>query len=230
MIAGQEQGPEQHRRRARLELLQRTYADAVFAGDEGAAERTIREAIELGLQEAVIQEHVITPVMRLVGDLWAAGELTVADEHLATEISIRVLALQREAFRAAHRRATERVLLAAPQGERHVVGLNMTGSLLVHAGYDVRMLGADVPLEDLAGAVERHRPVVVGLTATLPATAALLPDAVAGVRSSDPHLSVLLGGPATEHLTRPLVGVAVCRHVTEVVEVVDALVLRATSN
>ena len=230
MKAGHEQGPERHRRRARVDLLQRTYADAVLGGDEAAAERTIREAIDLGLEEAEIDEELIAPVMRLVGDLWQAGELSVADEHLATEISIRVLALQREAFRAARRRATERVLLAAPAGERHVVGLNMTGSLLVHAGYDVRMLGADVPLEDLAGAVARHRPVVVGLTATMPETAARVPEAIELIRTHDPHLSIVLGGPATERLTRPLVGVALCRHISEAVDIVDALVLRASSN
>ncbi len=223
-------GPERDRRSGRKHLLQRAYAETVLAGDEAGAERTIREAMELGLAEEEIQADVIAPVMRLVGDLWASGELSVADEHLATEISIRVLALQREAFRAAQRRARERVLLAAPQGERHVVGLTMTGNLLVHAGYDVRMLGADVPLDDLAGAVTKHRPVAVGLSVTLPATGALVPEAVERIRAADPYVGVVLGGPATEGLTRPLVGVTVCRHVSEVVPLVDAIVLRASSN
>ena len=230
MFASQEQGPERRRRRERVDLLQREYADAVLAGDESAAERVVREAMELGLEQGEIDERLIAPVMRLVGDLWSAGRLTVADEHLATEISIRVLALQREAFRAAARRAAERVLLAAPEGERHVVGLLMTGNLLVQAGYDVRMLGADVPLDDLAAAVARHRPVAVGLTATLPETLALLPDAVARIRALDPHLDVVLGGPATQDLTRPIVGVTLCRHVSDVVPIVDAIVLRAASN
>ena len=230
MVTGQEQGPERRRRRERVELLQQAYADAVLAGDEAAAERVVREAIELGLAEGEIDDRVITPVMRLVGDLWAAGRLTVADEHLATEISIRVLALQREAFRAAARRAAERVLLAAPEGERHVVGLTMTGNLLVHAGYDVRLLGADVPIDALVAAVARHRPVAVGLTATLSETASLLPEIVARVRALEPHLDVVVGGSATEDLTRPLVGTTICRHVSDVVPIVDALVLRAASN
>ncbi len=223
-------GPDRDRRRGRVQLLQRAYAETVLAGDEAGAERTIREAIDLGLGEAAIQTEVIAPVMRLVGDLWAAGELSVADEHLATEISIRVLALQREAFRAASRRVRQRVLLAAPEGERHVVGLTMTGNLLVHAGYDVRMLGADVPLDALAGAVDRHRPVAVGLTCTLPATAALVPGAVERIHRADPHVGVLLGGPGTEALTRPLVGTTICRHVSEVVPLLDAIVLRAGLN
>ena len=36
----------------------------------------------------------------MVGEKWATGEITVADEHLASEIALRVLALQRAARRA----------------------------------------------------------------------------------------------------------------------------------
>ena len=88
--------------------------------------------------------------MRHIGDLWHRGEITVADEHLATDISYRVLALQREAFRVADRRTRERVMLAAVEGERHVLGLEMAGALLRHEGFDVRMLGADLPIDSLA--------------------------------------------------------------------------------
>jgi hypothetical protein len=40
----------------------------------------------------------------LSGELWQRQEITVAEEHIATEISIRVLALQREAVRLADER------------------------------------------------------------------------------------------------------------------------------
>ena len=70
----------------------------------------------------------------------------MADEHLASEITLRVLALQRVARQAKRRRRSQRVLLLAPEGERHVIGLNMACDLLLAAGYDTLMLGADVPL------------------------------------------------------------------------------------
>ena len=159
---------DRSRWQAILPDLQRSYADAVLGGSESAAERVVREAIEAGVPEAVISGEVIAPTMRAIGDLWERGLLSVADEHLATEISIRVLALQREAFRATSRRGAHRVMLAGMEGERHGLGLTMAGSVLVHAGYDVRMLGPDLPMPDLASAVDRHRPSVVGLSVTQP--------------------------------------------------------------
>ena len=210
--------------------LQRAYADALLAGDPRAAERVIREAIEARLGEALIDDQVIRPALVLVGDLWADGSLSVADEHLATAISIRVVMLQREAFRVARRRASSRVLLAGAQGERHVVGLEMAASVLLHAGYDVRMLGADLPVADVAAAVERHRPTVVGFTTATALTAVNLPKAFDAVRSASGGIGILVGGQGVGARPIATADVAVCRHVADAVEHVDALVMRAERN
>jgi MerR family transcriptional regulator, light-induced transcriptional regulator len=121
--------------------LRRAYTRALLAGDEVAAEEAVRDAMAAGFSEAEVDDEVITPAMWLVGERWEAGEISVADEHLATEITLRVLALQREARRTAERRLERLVLLSAPEGEEHVVALRMVASLLAEAGYDTRMLG-----------------------------------------------------------------------------------------
>ena len=114
-----------HRWRAVVDALERAFLQAVLAGAEDDAERVVREAIDAGVPESVIDDDVIAPALRAVGELWERGSITVADEHLASHIAVRVVALQREAFRAARRRGGERVLLLAPQGEHHVIGLQM---------------------------------------------------------------------------------------------------------
>ena len=59
-------------------------------------------------------------------------------------------------------------MLAAPEGEQHVVALKMIGSLLRDAGYEVVMVGADVPADALAVSARRHEPDVICLSATMP--------------------------------------------------------------
>lgn len=89
--------------------------------------------------------------MRAVGDLWARDELTVAEEHLATAITYRVMhVLGSTSERAAPSR--ERVMRAALAQERHVLGLQMVADTLESAGFVVQLLGADVLLEPLAAA------------------------------------------------------------------------------
>lgn len=217
----------------RLQLaaeIQRAYADALLAGEPPTAERVIREAIDSGLGEAEIDDHVIRPAMRMVGDLWADGRLTVAEEHLATSISLRVVALQREAFRVARERVAQRVLLAGAQDERHVVGLEMAASLLLHAGYDVRLLGADLPVAEVATAVRAHRPAVCGFTTASALSAGNLPSTFAAVHDASPEASILVGGLGADGSWASMWGVVVCDHVTDAVEHVDALIRRASHN
>jgi methanogenic corrinoid protein MtbC1 len=183
-----------------------------------------------GLSAADIDIELIAPALFLVGEKWATGAITVADEHLASEIALRVLALQREAQRTAHRRHRSRVLLLAPEGERHVIGLNMACDLLTAAGYDTRMLGADVPLVDIAAAAVRHAAQVVALTATMPDSAERLDAAMDYLRAAHPAGAILLGGAAVSFELAATWGATVCPDVSTVVEAVDALVRRAPFN
>jgi methanogenic corrinoid protein MtbC1 len=212
------------------QAFQRAYADALLAGDARAAEGVIRDAIDADLDEAMIDDEVIRPALVLVGDLWADGRISVADEHLATSISIRVLTLQREAFRVARQRASRRILLAGAQGEHHVVGLQMASSLMLHAGYDVRLLGADVPVAAVGAAVARHRPAVVGFTSASSLSSVHLPAAVAEVRAANPDAGIVLGGRGVDEGLTAVGEVVFCRHVADAVPQVDGLVKRAGRN
>jgi methanogenic corrinoid protein MtbC1 len=210
--------------------LQRAYADALLAGAPRRAEAAIREAMEAGLGEAVIDDRIIRPALQLVGDLWESGHISIADEHLATSISIRVLALQRDAFRLARERSTRRILLAGAEGELHVVGLEMAASLLLHAGYDVRLFGADLPVSEVGDAVATHTPVAVGFTTARQGTAENLPAAFEAVRRASPETGIVVGGRGARTAWSTGFDVVVCEHVSDAVEHIDALVRRAARN
>ena len=91
--------------------------------------------------------------MKTIGELWERDAISVADEHLATEISQRVAA--RLFWRALNGRPRrrERVVMAAVQGEEHVLGLRLAADVLESAGFDVLYLGADLPLRGTAPSV-----------------------------------------------------------------------------
>jgi methanogenic corrinoid protein MtbC1 len=217
-------------REAKLRELSRAFATALLTGDEIAAELAVRDALDAGLSTAEIDDEIIAPALWLVGELWERGEITVADEHLATEISLRVLALQREAQRVIAQRTQRRVLLAAPSGELHVVALKMAANLLRDAGYDTRFLGGDVPAPALAAAVGRHAVDVVCLSATMPGRADLVLITIDEIQRRQPATGFVLGGRALTSRVRGLPGVAVCERVGEVVDAVDAMVQRPDRN
>jgi len=149
-----------------------------------------------------LYQRVIAPAMHEIGRLWQRGALTVADEHLATALTNRVLAALRrpsgegpvDADGAGVKRG--RALLAAIEGERHALGLRMAADVLEDAGYESLYLGADVPTDALLRAADTFSPDLVALAATLPSLAPRL-QAVAGeLRRAYPRLGLLVGGQA----------------------------------
>jgi len=210
--------------------LGRAYAKAVLAGDEVGAELAVRDAIDARLSTAQIDDEIIAPALWLVGRLWARGEISVADEHLATEISLRVLALQREVARTVKDRSGRTALLAAPAGEQHTVALQMIANLLRDAGYTVLMLGPDVPPDAIAEAACRHEPEVICMTATMPAASDRVMLAIREIERGWPGAGYVLGGRGLSVRLRPRPGIHLCRRVSEVVEAADAIVKRAELN
>ncbi len=217
-------------RETKVSELGRAYAAAILAGDEIAAEHAIREAIEAKLSTSEIDDEIIAPALWLVGELWERGEISVADEHLATEISIRVLALQREAQRLAQARGHHRVMLAAPAGELHVVALRMVANLLRDVDYDVVMLGADVPADALAASAGRYEPHVICLSTTMPGGGDQVLISIHEMQQQWPGAGYVVGGRGLTSRLRSQPGIDVCRRVSDVVEAVDAMVKRADLN
>jgi MerR family transcriptional regulator, light-induced transcriptional regulator len=210
--------------------LRQSFTRALFAGDSEAAERAIRAAMQDGLTTAEIDVQLIAPALFLVGEKWMTGEITVAEEHLASEIVLRVLALQREARRTIRQRRQRRVLLLAPAGERHVIGLHMAADLLYAAGYDTFMLGGDVPLADVGFVAARFAAEVVCFSATMPESTERLDAAIDYLHAARPACGVLLGGSAVSFEVAAGWGATACADVSSAVESVDALMHRAPQN
>ena len=132
--------------------------------------------------------------MARIGDLWEQGEITVADEHAATGLSYRALLPLQEPLQIAPPRSRERVVLAAVEGQMHVLGLRMVADVLEGAGFEVLYLGADVPSDALRAFVAEHMPAVVGVTSTQTHDAPSLAVAIAATHDVHPAARVMLGG------------------------------------
>ncbi|HEU4706522.1 MAG TPA: cobalamin-dependent protein [Solirubrobacterales bacterium] len=180
--------------------LSRNYLDAVRANDAAGAYRVAARARERGMSLAALYQSVIAPAMHELGRLWEKGAITIADEHLATALTFRVMTALRPRAVAgrtdAEDSAKPRAMFAAVEGEQHALGLRMAADLLEDAGFRSIYLGADVPTEALLQAVDSLSPDVLALTATMPKSGRRLKDTVASVRAARPRLKVMVGGQA----------------------------------
>ncbi len=187
------------------------FQEALRNGDAKAAEAVAAEALQGGLNVAAVHARLITPAMDGIGALWEKDEISVGEEHLATAISHGVAARIFPRALQADPRSRERVMLAAVQGEHHVLGLRLVADVLEGAGYDVLFLGADVPLSALLESCRSHEPAVLGLAVNMWLNVPTLIWELEQVAKLEHPPAVMVGGRAVgpvlqKGLRAPVVG------------------------
>ena len=146
---------------------------------------------------------VVLPAMHEVGTGWARGELSVAQEHFATElVTGRLRGLAREWDDGLGPRA----VLACLSGERHDLGLLCCGLALHRRGWRVTYLGPDTPADALESAVGLVDPAQVVIGAVQPGP---LFAAAAGLARVAARVRIAVGGSGA---TASVVAGAGARH------------------
>lgn len=178
-----------------FETLQSEMREALLAFNAGRAEAVLAEAFALFSVEDVCL-RLLEPLLVDVGDRWHAGQISVAEEHYASSfVRTRLFALL-HAYESADGRG-RLIFTACAPGEWHELGILLVSVFLVRRGYSVRYLGPNLPVEGLAGVVQRHRPDLVVLSAQSAETARELGGAAAALRAGPPpHPRLAFGGQA----------------------------------
>lgn len=156
----------------------------LIAGDAAGSWSVLEAAMAAGADLETCYLDVIAPAMRSIGDRWAAGEIDVAVEHLATSIATRLVSrLGARSFRRGRSRGT--VLLGAVQSERHSMPLALLADLVRLQGWDIVDLGADVPVASFVHAADRigEGLVAVGVSVTVPESLSHVLDTFTGLRA-----------------------------------------------
>jgi methanogenic corrinoid protein MtbC1 len=147
----------------RLESLRTQLSEALRRYDGSRAQELLDTVLAEFSLNAVLRD-VVLRCLSDIGDAWARGDMTVAEEHFASQlIRERLLALARDWDRGRGPRA----VLACPSGERHDIGLICFGIVLSRNGWRITFLGSDTPIDALTGAVSALEPDLVVMAATL---------------------------------------------------------------
>jgi DNA-binding transcriptional MerR regulator len=145
----------------RLDSLRTQHGEALRRYDGTRAQDLFDAALAEFTLHAVLRD-VVLPCLSHIGDAWARGDMSVAEEHFASQlIRERLLALARDWDRGGGPRA----LLACPSGERHDIGLICFGIVLSRNGWRVTFLGPDTPISALTGAIPALAPDLIVLSA-----------------------------------------------------------------
>jgi methanogenic corrinoid protein MtbC1 len=157
------------------------------------------EALWLDVPAPAVYLEVVQASLYEIGRLWQEGRITIAQEHVATEIARQALAQLRLHLPSTSSNG-KRVVVACVEGELHDLGALMTADFLEMAGFEVSYLGANVPTASLTELVRHRPPHLLALSATAPSSVATLRRAVAAVRRvSEGGVPLAVGGQVFRH-------------------------------
>ncbi|MFP5466097.1 MAG: MerR family transcriptional regulator [Gammaproteobacteria bacterium] len=155
----------------------------------------------------------LAPMNTLVGNYWLEGRLAVFEEHLYTEVVLRVLRQAISQAAAGRPVQPPMVLLTTVPGEQHQLGLMMAEAAMVLEGCETLALGVQTPLPEIAQAAMACQANVVALGFSAASAAREARDALEQLRSLLPaHIEIWTGGQCAGLVRRPRTRDAVAGH------------------
>ena len=141
-----------------LSNLRREWVYACEQFSEMRAEQVTAQAFALFPLESVVVD-VLMRGLAEIGEKWYQGEVTVQQEHFASMLVLRRLQALIVASPAPTR--TERIVLACPPEEQHIISAQVLNLFLRRQGWEVIDLGANVPLDRLEKMLKALHPHLV---------------------------------------------------------------------
>jgi methanogenic corrinoid protein MtbC1 len=142
---------------------------------------------------------VLPGALKRIGQQWHVGEVTIADEHFATQTIGRLL---------------ERIILMGPEpvangytavltmveGDAHDLSVRIVAAFYELAGWRTICLGANTPALDLANNAQRFEADLLLIGATLNTQREGVGRCIKAVREVCPNQLIIVGGPAFANL------------------------------
>ena len=205
-----------------------TLDELIVRMDERGAIAAVRRRLEAGEDAATLLAECRVGMER-VGKLYEGGTYFISALIMAGEIfreAAEILVPRGEI--SAHAVREHSMVIATVRGDIHDIGKNIVIALLDAEGYDMVDLGVNVPAEQIADAVERERPDVLGLSSLLTTGYDSMKQTIALVRERtsnwERRLPIVIGGAPVDQTASDQVGAdAWCDDAARGLSVVRAL-------
>lgn len=125
-------------------------------------EAAVRAALDEGfkrLGEERVVSALVCPVMQMVGAMWESGRLSVAAEHLVSQVVRQRILTRIETHSPPRRPPRDLVVCACAGDEQHDLGALTLVLALSRAGFPTLYLGPRIPIDDVDAACALRTPL-----------------------------------------------------------------------
>lgn len=178
--------------------LQQRYCEAILAGSAEQAQKVIDQGLAAGIIPSKIYLEVLMPAQVEIGSRWHRGEVSIPQEHIATQITLREMARLRGMLKTRLKLGLKAVVTSV-EGDQHFIGAQAVADFLVVDGWEVDFLGANIPTDHLVPYAKARGANLVCISVSLSSLVPVAQDVVAQLKKLPEPPKVLLGGAAFIH-------------------------------
>ena len=141
-------------------------------------------------------DRILKQVMYKIGEDWANNEISIATEHVASNIAQTLVKIIMDKVSVTKNK--KKILLCVPVGEEHHLGCDVLETYLSIKGFKVYNMGTSIPTESILEFIGNNKPDIVFVSITLDDNLTAGQRLVKKIKSEYEKIPVLVGGYALQ--------------------------------
>ena len=209
------------------ELVEQMHNDLYDGMKDEIVEGT-KILLERGWEATKVLDESLVAGMKIVGIDFRDGILFVPEVLLAANAMKAGMEILRPLLTETGAKPVGKVVIGTVKGDIHDIGKNLVGMMLEGAGFEVVDLGINTDAEKFIGALEQHKPDILGMSALLTTTMPYMKVVIEELKKRgirEDYIVLVGGAPLNEDFGKAIGADAYCRDAAVAAETAQALVL-----
>lgn len=169
------------------------YTNSLLQGDKERCAQIVEDLLSQKVDIKDIYVDLFQRSMYHVGKMWEQGRMSIADEHLGTEIT-KCLMNKYASTVAPSVKINKTVLVSCVDKEYHELGARMAADVFELNGWRTYFLGACTPTREILKFIEVKKPDVIGLSFNFYMNLLRLYEVIDHILKEFPNQQIIVGG------------------------------------
>jgi|TARA_B100001540_G_C15803591_1_gene641006 methanogenic corrinoid protein MtbC1 len=183
--------------------------------------------LERGWDPSAVLNDALVEGMRIVGIDFRDGILFVPEVLLSANAMKAGMEILRPLLAETGAEPIGKIVIGTVKGDIHDIGKNLVGMMLEGAGFEVIDLGINTDVEEFLGALDEHKPDLLGMSALLTTTMPYMKvviDTLIEKSLREEYMVIVGGAPLNEEFGEAIGADAYCRDAAVAAETAKRLV------
>ena len=183
--------------------------------------------LERGWDPSAVLNDALVEGMRIVGIDFRDGILFVPEVLLSANAMKAGMEILRPLLAETGAEPIGKIVIGTVKGDIHDIGKNLVGMMLEGAGFEVIDLGINPDVEEFLGALDEHKPDLLGMSALLTTTMPYMKvviDTLIEKSLREEYMVIVGGAPLNEEFGEAIGADAYCRDAAVAAETAKRLV------